>query len=275
MKLFILKGLSALLFLIVLCPGVFAQGFTVVNDPHIKAQQDRMVITGWEDFLPKPRYFLGVQTNIHFMRTWGWLAPSQNRSYRRGKDIRPLGPTGEQTQRMLLNAALVETSNAYRQYTDSIRRTAVIEMIYYSGLLSEVDPLWRLYYKAELKEVRNFDIQKVKNALNNEEIRYLEQTRMLDWFEEQMTMFRERLMVAFKTDMDRGSRILAYHRILQEYRQVRSKWDHHLNWANRILTFKKKADSSPVLSPDMEFQRDASSDADLMRKIIRKAKTSY
>ncbi|WP_423128533.1 hypothetical protein [Gaoshiqia sp. Z1-71] len=275
MKLFILKGLPALLFLIVLCPGVFAQGFIVIDDPHIKAQQDRMVITSWGDFLPKPRYFLGVQTNIHFMRTWGWLAPSQNRSYRRGKDLRPLGPTGEQTQRMLLNAALVETSNACRQYTDSIRRTAINEMTYYTGLLSEVDPLWRLYYKAELKEVRNFDIQRVKNALNREEIQYLEQTRMLDWFEEQMTMFRERLMVAFKTDMDRGSRILAYHRILQEYRQARSKWDHHLNWANRMLAFKKKADSSPVLSPDMEFQRDVSSDADLMRKIIRKAKTSY
>lgn len=275
MKLFVLKGLPALLFLAVLCPGVFAQGFIVIDDPHIKAQQDRMVTTRWDDFLPNPKYFLGVQTNVHFMRTWGWLAPSQNRSYRRGKDIRPLGPTGEQTQRMLLNAALAEISNAYRQYTDSIRRTAINEMTYYSGLFSEVDPLWRLYYKTELKEVRNFDIQRVKNALSEEEIHYLEQTLLPDWFEEQMTMLRERLMVAFKTDMDRGSRILTYHRILQEYRQVRSKWDHHLSWANRMLPFQKKADSNPILSPDMEFHRDASSDADLMRKIIRKAKTSY
>lgn len=275
MKPFILKGLPALLFLTVFCPCVFAQGFIVIDDPHIKAQQDRMVNTGWDDFLPNPKYFLGVQTNVHFMRTWGWLAPSQNRSYRRGRDIRPLGPIGEQTQRMLLNASLVKTSNAYRQYTDSIRRTALMEMTYYSGLLSEVDPLWRLYYKTELKEVRDFDMERVKQTLSAEEIRYLEQSRLSDWFGEQMTMLRERLMVAFKTDMDRGSRILTYHRILQEYRQIRSKWDHHLSRANRIVPFQKKADSNPILSPDMEFHRDVSSDADLMRKIIRNATTSY
>ena len=275
MKQTILKALLVLFFPAVSCPGAFAQGFMVIDDPHIKAQQDRMVITDWGNFLPKPKYFLGVQTSVHFMRTWGWLAPSQNGDYRKGRDIRPLGPTGEQTQRMLLNSALVETSNAYRQYTDSVRQTAVSEMSYYSGLLSGADPLWQLYYKSELKGVRNFDIGKVKNDLSGEEISYLAQTGILDWFEEQMTVLGERLSVAFNTDMDRGSRILAYHRIMLEYRQLRSKWDHHLIWANRTLAFRKEADSGPIPSPEVEFSWNSSNDAERMREIIRKAKTAY
>lgn len=253
----------------------FAQGFMVIDDPHIKAQQDRMVLTSWGNFLPKPRYFLGVQTSIHFMRTWGWLAPPQNGAYRKGKDIRPLGPTGEQTQRMLLNAALLETSEVYREYTDSIRQTAIKEMTYYSGSLSESDPLWRLYYKSELKDVRNFNPESMENALSEEEIAYLSQTGILNWFSEQMGILQQRLEAAFTTDMDRGSRILTYHRILLEYRQLRSRWDHHLIWANRMLAFRKSADRSLVPTSDVEYSWKASNDADRMSEIIRRAKTTY
>ncbi len=253
----------------------FAQGYLIVNDPHITAQEDRMVITGWGNFLPKPKYFLGVQTNVHYMLTWGWLAPAQNGRYRKGADIRPLAPTGEQTQRMLLNTALLKTNETYTEYVDSLRDEAVSELSYQSGLFSGADPLWVLYYKLELKGVRNFDIEAVKTDLSQQETQYLEETGILEWFEAEMRVLKDRLSAAYNADMERGSRILAYHRILLDYRALFSKWNTHLNWADKILAFRNLSKSKVLTDGTAEFSWTSSGDADLMREVIKKAKTTY
>ncbi|MGV8135048.1 MAG: hypothetical protein AB2L20_07530 [Mangrovibacterium sp.] len=255
--------------------GGFAQGYLIVNDPHITAQENRMVITGWGNFLPKPKYFLGVQTSVHYMLTWGSLAPAQNGRYRKGSDIRPLAPIGEQTQRMLLNTALLKTNKTYREYVDSLRDEAVSELAYQSGLLSGVDPLWVLYYKAELKGVRDFDIEAVKADLSRQETQYLDETGILEWFEVEMLVLKDRLSAACNTDMDRGSRILAYHRTLLDYRALVSKWNTHLNWADKILAFRNLSRSKALKDGTAEFSWTSTGDADRMREVIKKAKTTY
>ena len=253
----------------------FAQGYVIVNDPHITAQEDRMVISSWGNFLPKPKYFLGTQTSVHYMLTWGWLAPARNGRYRKGADIRPLRPTGEQTQRMLLNTAFLKTNETYKEYVDSLRDEAVSELTYQSGLFSGVDPLWVLYYKPELKGVRNFDIESVKGDLSKQEVQYVEETGILEWFEQEMLVLKDRLSAACNTDMDRGSRILAYHRILLDYRALLSKWNTHLNWADKILAFRNLSRAKTLEDGTAEFSWTSSGDADLMREVIKKAKTTY
>ena len=70
-----------------------------LNDPSIVAQHKRMTFERWGDWRPYPKYFLGIQTNFAYATVWGMWAPSRNRDYKDGPDIRPLKPTGEQNLR--------------------------------------------------------------------------------------------------------------------------------------------------------------------------------
>ena len=90
----------ALVPLLLIAVGVFGQ-FTVkrLNDPSIVAQHKRMVFQSWGDWRPYPKYLLGIQTNFAYATVWGMWAPSRNRDYKDGEDIRPLKPTGLQNQR--------------------------------------------------------------------------------------------------------------------------------------------------------------------------------
>lgn len=74
-----------------------------LNDPAIVAQHKRMVFERWGDWRPYPKYFLGVQTNFAYATVWGWLAPSRNRDYKNGADIRPLKPSGIQNTMTAFN----------------------------------------------------------------------------------------------------------------------------------------------------------------------------
>jgi hypothetical protein len=79
----------------------FVKGQTIkrVKDKHIVGQEKRQVFYQWGDWQPEPKYFLGIQTNYAYAMVWGWLAPSRNRDYKGGNDIRPLGLAGLQNQR--------------------------------------------------------------------------------------------------------------------------------------------------------------------------------
>ena len=90
----------ALVPLLLIAVGVFGQ-FTVkrLNDPSIVAQHKRMLFQSWGDWRPYPKYLLGIQTNFAYATVWGMWAPSRNRDYKNGEDIRPLKPTGLQNQR--------------------------------------------------------------------------------------------------------------------------------------------------------------------------------
>lgn len=213
----------------------------ILEDPHITAQQKRMVYADWGNFRPNPKYFLGIQTNIHYTLVWGWLAPSRNRSYRKGSDIRPLAPAGEQTRRMLLSAQMLEISRQKKILADSIQALTRSELYHYSALFSRVDPLWLLYYKKELDPVLEYREQDSRISLSASQLLCLEGTGLLDWYAEQMSGLQQRLEQAFSTDMDRGSRILSYHRVLTEYRQLQSRWDNQLNRAEQLWSLKNKS----------------------------------
>ena len=249
---------------------------TIIQDPHVQAQQDRMVATQWGNWLPEPKYFLGIQTNIHYTLTWGILAPSRNRSYKRGADIRPLSATGEQTQRMALNERLKEINSAYKTIADSTGQTALSELQYNSGLISEGDPMWLIYYKKELKPVTNYNLNEAVATLSNEELSSMIDCGTIEWYDNEMLRLKERLNSILTSNMERSSRIMAYHRILLEYRLVGNKWNSNIETANFSLEISDgKGNLSPVISGDAAAgfsQWDTDSDYRIMESIMLNTK---
>ena len=94
-----MKKILLILSFLLLLPFVKGQTIKRVKDKHIVGQEKRQVFYQWGDWQPEPKYFLGIQTNYAYAMVWGWLAPSRNRDYKGGNDIRPLGLAGLQNQR--------------------------------------------------------------------------------------------------------------------------------------------------------------------------------
>src|SRR5690606_29579609 len=212
-----------------------------IHDRAIVAQQERMVYKDWDrnKFYPKPNRILGVPTNLLWYMTWA-LHPNYPKT-----DRRPLSPQGEQTKRLALAAAMSITSDYYKKEADSIRLASAKELTRISGAFSEADPLYQLYYRKELKPLENVG----EEALDDVPVAvqaYLHETGALDWFQVEMERLAERYQLAKKLDMERGQRILMYHRILQEMRQCLSRWQHQINLSQQVVEFKAFKRHAPI-----------------------------
>src|SRR5690606_5272560 len=207
----------------------------------IVAQRERMVYKEWDrnKFYPNPNRILGVPTNLLWYMTWA-LHPNYPKT-----DRRPLSPQGEQTQRLALAAAMSITSDYYKKEADSIQLASAKELARISGTFSEVDPLYQLYYKNELKSLENAG----EEAFDDVPIAvqaYLQETGALDWFKAEMERLAERYQLAKKLDMERGQRILMYHRILQEMRQCLSRWQYQIHLSQQVVEFKSFKRHAPI-----------------------------
>lgn len=270
-----MKKILKMLFCFFMVSEAFSQvTIKSIEDPHIKAQADRMVFQSWGNFLPNPKKIFGVNINYHYTATWGWAAPNQNARYRRGSDIRPLGPTGHQTQRMVMDFAYNSSSNDFRKQGEEIGRTAVSELYYYSGLFSEVDPLWQLYYKKTLKPVLDFDKNNFGEYTNNNNIvaRYLHSTGVITWYTDEMERLQERLNGTFKANQDRGSRIINYHRIMKEYQSIEAQWLQHLTWAETSMKAKSDQQRMKRGGGLENVSWNYKNDSAIMRDVIKRSK---
>lgn len=242
-----------------------------INDPHIQAQQDRMVFKSWGNFLPNPKNFLGININPHYTLTWSYLAPTQNRRYRSGDDIRPLAGGGTQTKRMEYNTSLLLSSNEYKNYSDSLARDATSELYNSSGLFSSLDPMWRLYYSKELDGLINYNLETATSGLTSEQQEYLTRSGGIKWYDDQMLMMQEKLNAAFNQDIDRGSRILNYHHLLLAYRRIQGKWITKIALADQLKGLhhrSKNAESAPTSG----YTWTGTSDEEIMRSIMQRTK---
>lgn len=268
-----MKNLTILFaFLFVVTIKLHGQTVRRIDDPHLTAQQERMVFKRWGNFLPNPKSYWwtgGININPHYTLTWSYLAPTQNRRYRSGADIRPLGPYGHQTQRMGLNTAFKQFSDKYREYTDSIAKDATAEFSTSSGLFSTLDPLWRLYYSKELKRLIDYDLESVVAPLSNNERVYLAKTGTINWYDEQMLMMQEKLNATFNQDIDRGSRIINYHNILMDYRKLQKNWMAKISLANKLKGIHDRWHDSK-LPPREGFSRNGASDKEIMEAIMHR-----
>jgi len=97
------------------------------------------------------------------------------RGYRDGPDIRPMGPKGEQTQRALLAAAMLDQSSKLKKHAEGLGKTALSEMANHMGLLLPgADPLWLLYYERMLRDVKDYRLSAFTGRLNHGQKRHLD-----------------------------------------------------------------------------------------------------
>lgn len=221
-----------ILFLSTLCVNLRAQ--KAIRDKHITNQQERMVFKQWDrsKFTPSSG-FLGL--NPDYWITW-FLHPNYP-----DRDLRPLGPVGPQTQRLALTAAMQSTSDAYKLHSDTLGNTAINEAVNYSGLASWTDPLWQLYYRQEFYSLLNGQEWQSLNGIPLNEQEYLLRTGVYQWYTEETAALRERLDAAINTTLDRGSRILAYHGLMLEYRKLTASWEAKRQYARKFLSLSSTA----------------------------------
>src|SRR5690606_35442250 len=237
-----------------------------IHDRAVVAQRERMVYKEWDrnKFYPKPNRILGVPTNLLWYMTWA-LHPNYPKI-----DRRPLSSKGEQTQRLALAAAMSINSDYYKKEADSIQLASTKELTRISGAFSEADPLYLLYYKKELKPLENPGEEAFKDVPLAVQA-YLQETGALDWYQEEMERLAERYELSKKLDMERGQRILMYHRILQEMRQCLSRWQHQINLSKQVVEFKSPKSQVPseAGSPTRWKERD---DQTVIERIIKNRK---
>ncbi|MDX3916992.1 MAG: hypothetical protein QHC79_25850 [Pseudosphingobacterium sp.] len=227
-----MKALIFILINLVLVRGVsYAQ--RNIRDSHITNQQERMVFKQWDrkKFTPT-KGFLGL--NPMYWITWG-LHPDYPKT-----DLRPLSAAGNQTQRLALVLAMQQTDEAFKLHSDTISSTALSETASYAGILSSADPLWLLYYSKAFSPL--LEETDPANGASPQVMEHLQSTGTLDWYLDQRNILSERLHSSRTADMERGSRITTWHRLLLEVNKLEVTWQKHKQSSALFLALKSRAD---------------------------------
>ncbi|MES2108741.1 MAG: hypothetical protein V4577_08345 [Bacteroidota bacterium] len=229
----------------------FAQ--SVVADKSIRYQQERMVFKQWDQnkFTPTSG-FLGL--NPYYWLTWGFFYPNYHKT-----DIRPLSASGPQTQRLGLVATMNSTDNNYKLQSDTVRNTALSEIANQSGFIAGADPLWLLYYSNEFNPVLNNSMASILAGLSPQVSAKLVLEGLYTWYKNELDRLKERIEGAHSADMDRGSRIMAYYRLLKEYRRISGVWAIRTSSAQSTITMaaqQQRLKTNQVAIPDWTPQTD-------------------
>lgn len=236
MKYIVKKGKFFLLLFI--ATSAFGQSIKRLNDPSIVAQHKRMTFESWGDWRPYPKYFLGIQTNFAYATVWGMWAPSINRDYKNGEDIRPLKPNGEQNLRLAQLKLQEEEAKRIKAISDTIYKRSVQDFAHWTSATVDADPLWLLYYKRMLKPItefpntpQNFIEWRLKDQQTYET---LNTTGTLKRWQEELDLIKEKYAMSRSMDMPRGKRFLMYHETL-------------IKWRNFVQELKKYNDRTTLL----------------------------
>ena len=228
---------------------------SAVADKSIRYQQERMVFKQWDKnkFTPTSG-FLGL--NPLYWLTWGLFHPSYHKT-----DLRPLSANGPQTQRLGLVAAMNATDNNYKLQSDTVRNTALSEMAGQSGLITGADPLWLLYYSREFRPVLNNSMATILAGLSPRVSGRLMSEGLYSWYKSELDRLKERIEGAHNADMDRGARIMAYYRLLKEYRTLSGVWAVRTASAQMTLEMEKQQQrlhagqtTAPQWTPQSDIQ---------------------
>lgn len=254
--------LTALLLLVLAVPQVYGQ--KTIRDNAIRYQQERMVFKQWDrnKFVPEPGF---LHLNPMYWLTWG-LHPNYPKT-----DLRPLGPYGPQTQRIGMVLSMQQSSNAYKLHADTLRSVALTEISNYAGANADLDPLWMLYYSREFRPLIEQNNGALLSGIGNAAQAYLQHTGLMDWYLEESQSIRERLAAMRATNIDRGSRMLGYHRLLGEYRMLRASWEAKKQRSKLYLSLAEAA--KKARTPDASsITAGGDKDRQIIDRILRNAK---
>ncbi|QJD98555.1 hypothetical protein HH214_21600 (plasmid) [Mucilaginibacter robiniae] len=260
-----MKTLTILILLITFSLTGFGQ--MVIRDEANIYQEERMVYKQWDKNKFKPE-FKWYNPGSYYAYALTWLLMPD---YKNGPDLRPLRAGGEQTQRLALAAAMQVTSNYYKKEADTLRNTAITELANYSGAVSGLDPLYNLYYKKELAPLDNIEANAFKNVSANV-INYMGESGAYNWYLTEMNSLKERFDNARKVDLDRGQRILLYHRILLEYRKISGNWKYKLSSAQMMLAYQEKMKNKNTKGSTYFNGTTSKTDDEIMKDILNKRK---
>ncbi|WDF55885.1 hypothetical protein [Mucilaginibacter sp. KACC 22063] len=236
-----------------------------VADQSVRYQEERMVYLQWDQnkFTPKAGF---LSLNPYYWLTWGLFEPNYHKT-----DLRPLSDTGPQTQRLALVGTMNSVDNSYKLNADTVRNTALTAIAEQSGLLSDADPLWLLYYSQALAPVLNYSDASLLAPLPAPVRTAVVSEGLLPWYESELAMLKERINAARSTDMDRGSRIMAYYRYLKEYRTLAATWATRVATAQHNITMvnqQAKAKTMPVITTGWT----PASDVQLAKQVVAERK---
>lgn len=271
-----MRKIILLLIAIFIHPMMIGQMNKKLNDPSIVAQEKRMVFEAWGDWRPYPKYFLGIQTNVNYAFMWGKFAPSRNRKYRKGKDIRPLKVDGEETLRLATAYQMKKNAENIKISVDSLSERAIADFAHITHHTANADPLWLLYYKRMLKPLKNFpnkpssanewqikDENLYQKMIKRGEIKNLQKD---------LDLLKDKYEKSKKIDMPRGKRILMYHDVLIGWRKFRAKIN-ALNERNKNhIEFDKVI---KILKGDNDNYDISTSDTEEMKKIMKKYRKKF
>jgi len=189
-----------------------------VYDKAIVHQEQRMVYLQWNqnEFDPKAGF---LSLNPYYWLVWGLFDPNYHKT-----DLRPLSATGPQTQRLALVAGQNTIDGKYKLQSDTVRNTALSQIASQSGFLSNTDPLWLLYYNQQFQPLLNYSPATLLGTLAPQVSAKLVSEGTYNWYTNELSMLKQRLNGARTADQDRGSRIMAYYRLLAEYQRLAGVW---------------------------------------------------
>lgn len=242
-----------------------AKAQSIIKDDAVINQSERMVFQQWDKnkFYPKKGF---LSLNPYYWLVWGFFDPNYHKT-----DRRPLSATGPQTQRLAMVGTLNSIDNNYKLQSDTARNTALSQITLQSGLLSDADPLWFLYYRQQFNPLLNYSPATILAGLSPDLSAKLLSEGLYSWYTAELDRLKERLNGARSADMDRGSRIMAYYRMLAEYKDLSAVW------AIRTSAVKKTMDMADhrealqkgnVPIPNWTPQ----SDVEIAKKVLQNAK---
>jgi hypothetical protein len=248
-----------ILFSIILSIDGFAQ--KKINDKGMTHQQERMVYKQWDKnkFTPSTKV-LGVQVNPLWFVVWG-MHPNYINT-----DHRPLSPAGPQTIRIGLTTAMKNTSDNYKQQSDTLNTTALKEYTVHNNIY---EPLWDLYYSKELEPVLNSTPETLLQGLSPEARQYLIDTKLYERHVIKMAELKERLTLSRSAVAERGNRILYYHKLMLQYRTANEWWLSVRNHVPKRLSTEKKLNSN---KEGQNLSWTPETDKELAEKVVRESK---
>ncbi len=273
----VFKKLSFLKLLVVTVT-VFGQvSVKRLNDPSIVAQHKRMTFESWGDWRPYPKYLLGIQTNFAYATVWGMWAPSINRDYKDGEDIRPLKPTGVQNQRYAQLKYEEEEAKKIKAASDTIYKRSVQDFAHWTSTTVDADPLWLLYYKRMLKPITEFpDTPQsfIEWRLKDQQTyETLNTTGTLKRLQEELDMIKEKYTMSRSMDMPRGKRFIMYHETLIRWRMFVQELRKYNNKTTLLLDYKNILNNH--LSTALPAQWTPASDKDIVQNVMQQYKHRY
>lgn len=209
----------------------------VTDEPNV-GQAWRMVAFKWNSW--KPGNFLGK---------FYW--DTFHSSYRHGKDRRPLGPGGPYTKAMILIETQENEESKYQKYTAEIRKKHVSEDLNNQG--GTADLPWNLYYGDIFWEHMDKRDKMLTSMLSNGTrvaVQWLIQTKLLQAYNKQRDLLIDRINALHNAYMPRGSRILAYQRLDNEFTSLNSSLHEMLDAAVKFkkIPFQDAQGAKPFLT---------------------------